>query len=59
MRDADDEHFVEALTSRRHSRPDHTRRIGRWRENLSDDDVARIVPLVAEAAARFGYDLPA
>lgn len=58
VRDRDDEHFVEALTSRGRSRPDHSVRVGRWRENLSEEEVARAVPIVADAAARFGYDLP-
>jgi hypothetical protein len=58
VRDRDDEHFVEAVTSRRRSRPDHSVRVGRWRENLSDEDVQRAVPIVTGAAARFGYDLP-
>ena len=58
VQDTNNEHFVEAVTSRRHSRPDHSRRIGRWRENLSADEVAAVLPIVAPAASRFGYDLP-
>jgi hypothetical protein len=50
--------FVEAQTSRGYSRADHKVRIGRWRENLSDDDVARIWPIVALPAERFGYARP-
>lgn len=50
--------FVEAETSRRHSRPDHSRRVGRWRENLSADEVDAVWPIVADAAATFGYGRP-
>lgn len=57
VQDTDNEHFVEALTSRSYSRPDHTVRIGRWRENLSVDDVKAVLPLVEETASEFGYAL--
>mgnify|MGYP000034955135 CR=1 FL=1 len=55
VQDSDNPKFVEAKTSRGYSRPDHSRRIGRWRENLSNEDVERAWPIVAEAAAQFGY----
>lgn len=58
VQDTNNEHFVEAITSRRHSRPDHARRVGRWRENLSSEEVAAVLPIVAPAASLFGYDLP-
>jgi hypothetical protein len=58
VRDTNDERFVEAITSRPHSRPDHERRVGRWEENLTAEEVASILPIVAPAAARFGYSLP-
>lgn len=51
--------FVEARTSRSLSRPDHNVRVGRWRENLSVEDVGRALPIVAPAAKSFGYGLPA
>lgn len=47
--------FVEAKTSRGYSRPDHSVRIARWRENLAAEDVDFIWPILAEAAERFGY----
>jgi hypothetical protein len=49
--------FVEAKTSRGYSRPDHSRRIERWRENLTTEEVARLTPMVAETARGFGYEL--
>lgn len=58
VQDTNNERFVEAETSRRHSRPDHSRRVGRWRENLTAAEVDVVWPLVADAAARFGYDRP-
>lgn len=50
--------FVEACTSRTYSRPDHSVRVGRWRENLSDTDISRVLPIVAKTGKSFGYDLP-
>lgn len=58
VQDTNNEKFVEAMTSRRHSRPDHARRVDRWRENLTAAEVASIVPLVAHASGQFVYDLP-
>jgi hypothetical protein len=55
VQDSNNEKFVEARTSRGYSRPDHTRRVGRWQENLAAEDVERVWPIVAEAAAAFGY----
>jgi hypothetical protein len=55
VQDSNNAKFVEARTSRGYSRPDHTRRVGRWRENLAAEDVDRAWPIVAEAAATFGY----
>ncbi len=57
VQDTNNERFVEARTSRPYSRPDHSRRVGRWRENLSEDDVRAVTPIVAEAACTFGYAL--
>ncbi len=55
VQDTNNERFVEAETSRGYSRPDHSRRVGRWRENLAADEVNLAWPIVAEAAAQFGY----
>jgi hypothetical protein len=54
VQDSNNERFVEAETSRGYSRPDHSRRVGRWR-NLAED-VDRAWPIVEDAAsAQFGY----
>jgi hypothetical protein len=50
--------FVEAKTSSFYSRNDHKTRIGRWEENLSQEEVRQVIPIVKEAAANFGYELP-
>jgi hypothetical protein len=55
VQDTNNAAFVEAQTSRGYSRPDHARRVGRWRENLSPDEAQSIWPIVQEAAMRFGY----
>ena len=49
--------FVEAQTSRRYSRADHAVRVGRWRQNLSRDDVERAWPIIREPAKSFDYRL--
>ncbi|MFO0914211.1 MAG: sulfotransferase domain-containing protein [Pirellulales bacterium] len=58
VQDSNTAQFVEAKTSRAYSRPDHTHRVGRWRENLSSEEIEQIVPLVRHTAQRFGYGLP-
>ncbi len=58
VQDRDNDDFEEAEGSKSYSRPDHKTKVGRWRENLSPAEVAELVPLVAEVAARFGYALP-
>ncbi len=58
VQDTNNDKFVEAKTSRSYSRPDHSRRVGRWMENLGADELCRIVPMVRVAAIAFGYELP-
>jgi hypothetical protein len=59
VQDSNNSWFVEALTSRSLSRPDHSVRIGRWKENLSVDDARVAARIVGDAAQTFGYDLGA
>lgn len=49
--------FIEAKTSRNYSRRDHSKRVERWKENLTPEQVETLVPMVTEAAERFGYEL--
>jgi hypothetical protein len=58
VQDENNDDFEEAECSKPYSRPDHKTKVGRWRENLSPAEVAELVPVVAETAARFGYVLP-
>ncbi len=58
VQDTDHAKFIEAKTSRGYSRPDHKNKIGRWRENLGHEDLRQVMPIVGDAAATFGYQLP-
>ncbi|MEM6803490.1 MAG: hypothetical protein AAF696_18935 [Bacteroidota bacterium] len=50
--------FVEAKTSQAYSTKDHTVRVNRWKENLSNEDIEICRPLIEELAAQFSYPLP-
>jgi hypothetical protein len=58
VQDSNNAAFIEAKTSRGYSRRDHQVRIGRWRENLTGEEIDRIWPIVAAPAERFGYARP-
>ncbi len=47
--------FIEAATSRNYSRDDHSVRVGRWRENLTEAEVTKVLPLIKDAGILFGY----
>jgi len=55
VQNTNNEQFVEAKTSRSYSRPDHSVRVGRWRENLTEADIESVKPIISDTAARFGY----
>ena len=57
VQDENNEHFIEARTSRAYSRTDHSVRIGRWGENLSEKEVDSVSPIIAETSKAFGYTL--
>ena len=57
VQNTDNRQFSEAKTSRAYARADHTVRVGRWKENLSNREAAQIIPLVNTTAQRLGYDL--
>ncbi len=57
VQNTDNAQFVEAKTSQAYSRPDHRVKIGRWKENLSESEVAQIVPIVQATAKKAGYIL--
>ena len=49
--------FVEAETSREYSRADHRVKVDRWKENLSEEDLGRVMPIIKETAEEVGYAL--
>ena len=57
VQDKNTAQFVEAETSKAYSTHDHTVKVGRWQENLSEKEVARVLPMIREAAQRFDYHL--
>ncbi len=58
VQDTNNEKFIEAETSRPYSTNDHSRRVGRWKENLSKKEVKAVLPIIAGTAVMFGYELP-
>lgn len=57
VQDTNNGRFVEAVTSQSLSRPDHSVRIGRWKENLSADDVRVAARIIANVGQTFGYHI--
>lgn len=57
VQNTNNEHFDEAQTSRNYSRADHQTRIDRWKENLSMEDIKRVIPILQKTAKQFGYAL--
>ncbi len=49
---------LEAATSRAYSENRTRRRLDRWREDLSAEDLDAALPIIAPVAASFGYVLP-
>ncbi|MEL6863072.1 MAG: hypothetical protein AAFP19_01580 [Bacteroidota bacterium] len=47
--------FLEAATSRAYSTNDHRVRIGRWRENMTAEELALVLPIIARTAEERGY----
>jgi hypothetical protein len=57
IQDENNENFVEADCSKPYSRQDHVKKVGRWKENLSREEIEEILPIIAPGAALFNYDL--
>ena len=55
VQNTNNEKFVEAMTSRPYSTKDHQVKVGRWRENLTAEEVAQIWSMVEITAKQFGY----
>ena len=58
VQNTNNEDFVEAETSKPYSREDHSVRVERWRENLTQAEVDTVLPIIREASKTFGYSLP-
>lgn len=50
--------FSESETSKGYSRNDHSVRVGRWRENMTEAEITKVLPLIKDAGNMFGYVLP-
>lgn len=57
VQNTNNENFVEAKTSRPYSTKDHKVRVGRWRENLSEEEMRGIRPLIDATMKKFDYDI--
>nr|WKN36845.1 hypothetical protein K4G66_31250 [Tunicatimonas sp. TK19036] len=57
VQNRNNEKFVEAETSRAYSTTDHSIKVGRWKENLSDEEISLARPIIEETARRFGYTM--
>ena len=57
VQDTNNSQFVEAKTSREYSRSDHSIRVGRWKENLSESEVVQIKPIIQATARRMSYSI--
>lgn len=55
VQNSNNKHFVEAKTSQTYSRPDHSVRVDRWKENLTTEEVAMVLPIIQETATNMGY----
>ena len=49
--------FVEAETSREYSTNDHQSRVGRWKENMTEEEVQQVLPIIADTAKKMDYAL--
>ena len=58
VQNENNEKFIEADTSRSYSTNDHKVKVGRWRENLTSEEVQDSLQIVRHTAMSFGYRLP-
>lgn len=57
VQDRNNEKFIEAETSKAYSTEDHSVKVGRWKENLTPEEIDFVHPMVAETALQFGYKI--
>ncbi len=57
VQDKPNEKFVEAETSRAYSTQDHSVKVGRWQENLNEEEIQLALPIIQETAQALGYNI--
>ncbi len=57
VQDRNNEKFMEAETSKAYSTEDHSVKVGRWKENLTPEEIDVVLPMVSETALQFGYKI--
>lgn len=57
VQNTNNKNFVEAKTSRPYSTTDHRVKVGRWKENLTAEEVAQVEPIIRPAMERMGYQI--
>lgn len=58
VQNSNNTNFKEAKTSQPYSTKDHSVRIERWKENLTQQEIHLVLPIIKETANKFGYELP-
>lgn len=58
VQNKNNEAFVEAMTSRAYSTKDHQVKVGRWKENMTKEEIDLVIPFIKDTASQFGYQLP-
>lgn len=57
VQNTNNKNFIEAKTSRPYSTDDHRVKVGRWKENMTAEEVAQVMPIIASAMERMGYQI--
>lgn len=55
VQDQNNQQFQEAECSRPYSINDHKKKVGRWKENLTQQEIAQVLPIISEGSALLGY----
>ena len=57
VQDENNHKFSEADCSKSYSRNDHKRKVERWKENMTKQEIRQVLPIIREGAEYFQYDL--
>jgi len=55
VQNSNNKYFVEAETSKPYSTNDHSVRIGRWKENLTSEEVGLVLPIIDKTSNQLGF----